>query len=380
MADTRGGKRVKVYIVCTGLGRVKRGFETLARELFDHLREDGRLDVHLLKGGGQNAPAERTVPNIYRDSSLNHAICAIIGRRRRYWVEFLSFCAALGPIVALGKPDVIFTLEEPVNKFLSKWRQWTRAEYRLVQSTTGQLVNVPAERRSFIQHVTPTYIPRANELGFSEEQQFLIPQFIDLHTVPEPLRAEEKQAVRRRLGLPADRKIVLSVGNLDKGVKRMDYLVREVAAVPERPFLLMLGHVDPETEEVRALAEELLGEPNYRIASVPRSEIWDYYRSADLFALGSLREGFGFVYIEALASGLPVIAHDYETTRFVLGDQGIYADLEQPGALTAALERGLRARDDGDAQCERRRHVLERYDWSAVGDDFVEMFETVARV
>lgn len=381
MSRSKRTKRTKVYIVCTGLGRVKRGFETLARELFDHLQEDGRLEVHLLKGGGESSPTEQVVPNIYRDSWLNHALCTVLGRRRRYYVEFLSFCMAMGPIILLGRPDVVFTLEEPINKFLVKWRSWTRADYRLVQSTTGQLVNVPAEPRNFIHHVTPTYVPRANDLGFGSKQQFLIPQFIDLHTVPEPLGGAEKRVVRRRLGLPEDREILLSVGNLDKGVKRMDYVVREVAALPEaqRPYLLMLGHVDPDTEEIRALARELLGEGNFRIGSVPRSEIWDFYRSADVFALGSLCEGFGFVYIEALASGLPVIAHDYETTRFVLGDQGLYADLRQTGALAEVLRAGTWRGDQPDHSHQRRQYVRERFDWSAVGDPFIAMFETAAR-
>src|SRR5947207_38979 len=95
----------KVYIVCTGLGRVRRGFETHARDLFDRLRMDGRLDVRLMKGGGAFARGETAVPNFHRDSWPNRAICSMIGESKRYYVEYLTFCATLGPLVLLGRPN-----------------------------------------------------------------------------------------------------------------------------------------------------------------------------------------------------------------------------------------------------------------------------------
>jgi 1,2-diacylglycerol 3-alpha-glucosyltransferase len=374
----------KVYIVCTGLGKVRRGFETHARDLFDRLRSDGQLDVTLLKGGGSFARGEVVIPNFHRDSWINRAICSVAGVSKRFYIEYLSFCATLGPLVRLGNPDVIYTLEAPIYKFLLTWRKLTRGRYRLVHTTSGQLADIPSPEGTFIHHCTPCYVTKANALGFPKQRQYLIPQFLDLSVIPRLSSIAEKKAIRSRLGIPEHRKVVLSVGSLDKSVKRMDYVIREVSSLRTNgsndTYLILLGQQDPETPEIVKLAEQLVGDGNFRIGTVSRTELWDYYRAADVFALASLKEGFGFVYIEALASGLPVIAHDYDVARYVLSTEATFADLEAEGALAEALDRVLTNDSPQETRVSRRRYVEQRFDWHAVGRQYVKMFEEAASV
>ena len=377
---TSASRQTRVFIVCTGLGRVRRGFETHARDLFDRLQSDGRLDVRLIKGGGSFAKHEIVIPNFHRDSLVNRAICAVVGVAKRYQVEYLSFCATLGPLVLLMRPDVMYTLEPPIYKFLLRWRELTGSQYRLVHTTSGQLADIPSPQGTFVHHCTPCYVAKANALGFPEERQYLIPQFLDIRAIPALGTDEERRAIRERLGLPLDRRIVLSVGSLDTSVKRMDYVVREVAHFRNTAdvFLVLLGQSDPQTAEVKELAIALLGARNFFLGTVPRDVLWDYYKAADAFVLASLREGFGFVYIEALAAGLPVIAHDYDVAQYVLGEQGIFADLRTPGALASCLEEVLSERASVERREARRRYVENRFDWSAVGGQYTEMFEEAA--
>src|SRR3546814_15446020 len=66
------------------------------------------------------------------------------------------------------------------------------------------------------------------------------------------------------------------------------------------------------------------------------------YRSADVFLHMSLLESFGNVFIEAWASGLPVIGHDTERLRWILGAESqMICDTEDPAALLGMLRAGL---------------------------------------
>jgi glycosyltransferase involved in cell wall biosynthesis len=174
--------------------------------------------------------------------------------------------------------------------------------------------------------------------------------------------------------------VVLSVGWIAKTLKRMDYTVNEIASMPHpRPYLVLLGAIDDQSPPIFKLAEEKLGAGNFAIRSVPPDEVNRYYESADVFVLSSLQEGFGRVYIEALISGLPVIAHDGPVTRFVLGDEGDFADLSLPGGLSAALIRRLQKPSGPTDTAARRESVRERFSWEKLAPAYAEMFRAAER-
>src|SRR5262249_35436775 len=146
-----------------------------------------------------------------------------------------------------------------------------------------------------------------------------------------------KQQLRRELQLPIDRPIVLSVGWISATLKRMDYLIDEIATLPvdRRPFVVLLGEIDETSSPILARAKEKLGEGNYAIRSVPYEQVSRFYRAADVFALASIKEGFGRVFLEALIHGLPCAVNDHPIMRYVLGEEGTFADFTQPGQLAA---------------------------------------------
>jgi glycosyltransferase involved in cell wall biosynthesis len=103
-------------------------------------------------------------------------------------------------------------------------------------------------------------------------------------------------------------------------------------------------------------------------------ELADRYRRAWVFCLPSTYEGFGVPYIEAMASGLPVVATPNVGAREVLGD-GRYGDLVDDAGLGPALVALL---DDATRRAELEAAGLERsrdYDWPSV----VSSYEAVYR-
>jgi glycosyltransferase involved in cell wall biosynthesis len=159
----------------------------------------------------------------------------------------------------------------------------------------------------------------------------------------------------------------------------MDYLIEEMARLPEpRPYLQLLGAMDENSAEIIALGRRLLGQENFGAASVPYEQVSDYYRAADVFVLASLKEGFGRVYLEAMMHGLPVIGHRHPVIEYVLGDQGLIADLDRPHGLIGALQAALSESEDEQAMLRRWQSVRDRFSWESLAPSYEEMFRKVA--
>jgi glycosyltransferase involved in cell wall biosynthesis len=78
--------------------------------------------------------------------------------------------------------------------------------------------------------------------------------------------------------------------------------------------------------------------------SVSDAELSDHYNLCDLFAMPSKAEGFGIVYLEALACGKPVIAGNKDGSADALanGDLGLLLDPDDIAAIAREAVRVLR--------------------------------------
>ncbi|MFM8808109.1 MAG: glycosyltransferase family 4 protein, partial [Chthoniobacterales bacterium] len=104
------------------------------------------------------------------------------------------------------------------------------------------------------------------------------------------------------------------------------------------------------------------------------------YRAADCFVMSSLLEGFSSALVEAMASGLPVVATDVPGIRGVVkdGKEGVLVAPESPRLLADAML--LVAGDP--ALCASlssgARAAAARYSWSAVVDDYEKLYGDMA--
>ncbi len=181
-------------------------------------------------------------------------------------------------------------------------------------------------------------------------------------------------SVRRELGLPEGMPIVLICAALIAS-KRVDAGVRAVAALSRaRPDVRLLVAGDgPMRESIDALGKELLGD-RYQRMTLRHEQMPGLYRSVDALLHMSRDEPFGNIYLEALASGLPVVAHDNPSSRWIMEDRASLVDTGDMDATAAALGGvlGDRARVE-----DRRELILRRFDWPVVASAYAAFVREV---
>jgi len=368
---------IKVFLVCSGLGHVNRGFESFTQECFDALSTEPSLDITLFKGGGESSKQAITLWNLPRNSWTAIQLGKITGISA-YSLEEASFTLSLLPYIVRENPHIIYYSDIIVGSWVWHWRRLTKQSYKILLSN-GSPVYPPFLRYDYVQQLTPTHFQAALKGGWLAEKQSLVPYGINMPEQLELLSNTEREALRLQLELPAVRPLIISVAAINKKHKRLDYVIREIATLPEpRPYLLLLGQREAESAEIADLGNKLLGVDNFQIRTVAHHHITDYYKIADVFVLASLWEGFGLVFLEAMSHGLPCLAHDYEVARFVLGKEGYFANFELTGSLAGLICQVLAEGDNESKRRQRHRSVYDRFSWDRLRPAYVKLIQDCA--
>lgn len=367
---------VRVALPCTGLGRQRRGFETFAREVATALGNEPGVEITLYGGGGAMLPGEHAVWNLPRSSAAARVVRALTGCGE-YFVEQASFFAAFAPRLVASRPDVVYFADLNFGNACWHWRRLTGQRFRLL-FYNGGATTMPYTRCDFVQQVSPEHLEAALARGEPAERMVLLPHGI---AMPAGFAARDdgtRMAIRRELGIGSARAMLLSVGILDRTVKRMDALVDAVAALgDDRPHLVMLGEATPETPALTTYARARLGDA-VTLATWPRERMAGVYAAADAFALLSLREGFGLAYLEALAAGLPCVAHDTATARFILGPHAMLGDTTLLATASSLIRRALAGAGDETARAQRHAWARERFSWDVLAPRYRDMLVACA--
>lgn len=156
--------------------------------------------------------------------------------------------------------------------------------------------------------------------------------------------------------------VILSVGALEwyKG----HHLTIEAISRLGKASLLIVGD-GAEKGNLEMLGRKKLGS-KFKIIQVKYEDLPSIYRSVDLFTLPSWdREAFGIVYLEALACGLGVVAPDDSSRREIIGDAGLFVNVEDIAAYADSIRKAL----DVDWE-DRPRKQAEKFSWDKISDQY----------
>jgi len=232
----------------------------------------------------------------------------------------------------------------------------------------------------YLHVLTPIQRKEAVESNYPESRIYLIPYGLDCSLFANKLNKKENMKLKERYFIPTNKKIILSVGAINFSHKRMDWLVQEFSKLdPDKYYLFIVGESESETINVKSFAQTLLKPDSYQFLTVPYSKMPEIYQLADYFALCSLNEGFGRVYIEAMASSLPVIAHKNLNTDWILGSNNPgLIDMSINGELKIIIDKFEKSNDLRNSTTESNyTKAVDTFDWKKVVNEYISMYKAV---
>jgi glycosyltransferase involved in cell wall biosynthesis len=251
-------------------------------------------------------------------------------------------------------------------------------ELRFQQGSTKFTMGIQARlearhvRRADFVMTTSRYAADRIEQAYGVKVASIVPELIDL--------GRWRQALADHPAEPDPRHFtVLTVCRLYRR-KRLGVLLEAVAQLRERIPALRVRIVGsgPEGEEFREVwrAHRLQSTVEW-LGDVSFSQLAREYNACDIFCLPSVQEGFGIVFLEAMAAGKPIVAARAAAVPEVL-PQGILAKPESAGDTAAAIaalydDPGLRA-----TLAEQGRRRVEEFDAGRVARLFLAELERLS--
>ncbi len=361
---------LRIAFVLPGLHRVCRGAEVAFESIASSLASMPATEVTLLGSGFAREDDRYSflhVPSVSREHFERFPRMPIL--RSEYAWEELTFLPALATRFSPAKYDVTVTCSYPfTNWFLRAIRLGKKRPAHVFVTQNGD--HAVSSRKSeycfFSCDGLVCTNPEYMERNSSRWRSRLIPNGVNVSMFKpgSPDRAAH--------GLPPDAKIVLMVSALIPS-KRVADGIRAVAQL--RGCHLLVCGDGPEREAIRSLGTELLGE-RFQLRQVPRALMPAVYQCADVFLHMSIVEASANAYIEALATGLPVVTHDRQVTRWTLEDSGVLVDTTDLSRVGSAITQAFGMKNPADINA-RRQLAERRFSWDTLALQYRDFFSDI---
>ena len=286
------------------------------------------------------------------------------------------------------RPDVDVVVGVDLDGFL--WARWGRGQQRYVVSLKGVIADELRNERGLVRALLTVQarwerrnVERADRVVVTSrysadvaEQAYAI-QRDKIVSIPEPIDlADWRRRFSNAVRHPKSHPTVLAVARMYPRKRLQDLLD---AAIPLRRRIpdvrIRIVGQGPEFARLQEQHSRLgLGETVTLLGEVSKGVLAVEYASADCFCLPSVQEGFGLVFAEAMAAGLPIVACRAAAIPDVVEDgrTGLLVSPRQPEALADALARLLLAHDlRNDMGMAGMRRVME-FDLVPVARRWVE--------
>jgi glycosyltransferase involved in cell wall biosynthesis len=363
---------MRILIALPGLHRYDRGAEIAFIAVAKELAKTGDAVTLIGSGEAREATPYRFLraASVRRENFESYPSLPVL--RNEYCYEELTFVPQLLYHYRPGEYDITVTCSYPFSNWMLRRPLFrgTRPPHvfvthngdwapRASQSGTRQ-----SEFRLFDCDGLVCINPDFFERNKNRWNCRLIPNGVDCD------RFRPGTAQRQVFDLPEDRLIVLMVSALIAN-KRVEFGIEAVSQIAGA-HLVVAGD-GPMRKVVDEVAAQLLPGRFTRLSVAPE-RMPMLYQAADVFLQCSKDEPFPLVFLEALACGLPVVAHDMPRVRWFVGDDEFFVDMDDAAAVARTIQR---AHDSAPALRQKRVSKAAAFSWAKIAGMYRHFFQEI---
>ena len=188
--------------------------------------------------------------------------------------------------------------------------------------------------------------------------------------------SEDKlQDVNARYMLPP--RYIVSVGTIEER-KNIMLVVKALHRLPADLSLVIVGKSTSYGEKVRRyLAENRLSDRVLILEDVSNSDLPAIYQMAEASVYPSRYEGFGIPIIEAIQSGLPVVACTGSCLEEAGGNDSLYVDPDDVYGMADAIAKVLKGAEGREGRIQRAQDYIRRFEGNDVAHQLLELYQQV---
>lgn len=198
--------------------------------------------------------------------------------------------------------------------------------------------------------------------------------------IPLGIRQPQYRIVsREELGLPQGVFLGVTVGRLVKR-KAIDELIRVLVHPGCAQVHLAVVGDGPELPALRRCAAESgVGERVTFLGQVEEERKWQVLEAADVYLSTTMHEGFGLVYLEAMAAGKPIITYDHggQVDFLVHGETGYLVRSGHFEDFVTAVTRAADSQDESSAMGVHNRELFKQYRIEACAGAYEAFFDLI---
>jgi phosphatidyl-myo-inositol dimannoside synthase len=362
---------LKLALVAQDFPPTQGGIQTYSAELARHWAPacaDFCVIAPHAQGAAQLPYAVRRVPGPHATFAANSAL--ELARLGPDWLTFHTLWYSAGAAQALRavqRLGPVFIAVHGRELLLEPWPRWAQPAYNRARQRVLQQADA-------VYAVSQFTADLALKLGVN-------PVHLEVHlngTDPGVfLPAADRAGLRARHGAGPEL-IFLCVARLvtRKGVATTLHALSNVLKLGVSAQLWVVGN-GPQKPDLQRLATELgIASQTRFLGGVPQAALLEYYQLADVFVLptqsaGADVEGFGLVFLEANASGLPVIGPNVGGPAEAILD-GVTGLCVDPNSVPALTEAMLQLAKNADLRAllgaQGRTRVVQQLNWKRVAE------------